>query len=102
MQLNNKLAQQVFKFKLKRKLLLIMSLLTLWTPLSLVQAQMTIDKNESAMQSVGQSSESSQEGPTVRVRAIGDILLHDFVYERARTANGYNFDSMLAPVKSYL
>ena len=74
MQLNNKLAQQVFNFKLKRKLLLVMSLLTLWTPLSLVQAQMTIDKNESAMQSVGQSSESSQEGPTVRVRAIGDIL----------------------------
>lgn len=102
MQLRNKQAQQVFKFKLKRKLLLVMSLLTLWTPLSLVQAQMTIDKNESAMQSVGQSSESSQEGPTVRVRAIGDILLHDFVYERARTANGYNFDSMLAPVKSYL
>ena len=56
MQLRNKQAQQVFKFKLKRKLLLVMSLLTLWTPLSLVQAQMTIDKNESAMQSVGQSS----------------------------------------------
>ncbi len=44
MQLRNKQAQQVFKFKLKRKLLLVMSLLTLWTPLSLVQAQMTIDK----------------------------------------------------------
>ena len=80
MQLRNKQAQQVFKFKLKRKLLLVMSLLTLWTPLSLVHAQMTIDKNESAMQSVDQSSESSQEGSTVRVRAIGDILLHDFVY----------------------
>ena len=102
MQLINKQAQQVIKFKLKCKLLLVMSLLTLWTPLSLVHAQMTIDKNESAMQSVGQSSESSHEGSTVRVRAIGDILLHDFVYERARTANGYNFDSMFAPVKSYL
>ena len=63
---------------------------------------MNIDKNESAMQSLEQNSESSQGGQTVRVRAIGDILLHDFVYERARTANGYNFDSMLAPVKSYL
>ena len=102
MKLRNQQPHQVIKFKFKCKLLLVLSLLTIWTPLSLVQAQMTIDKNESAMQSVGQSSESSQEGSTVRVRAIGDILLHDFVYERARTANGYNFDSMLAPVKSYL
>ena len=102
MQLSNQPSHQAIKFKIKRKLLLALSLLTLWTPQSLVQAQMNIDKNESAMQSVGQSSESSQEGSTVRVRAIGDILLHDFVYERARTANGYNFDSMLAPVKAYL
>ena len=70
MQLSNQQSHQAIKFKIKRKLLLALSLLTLWTPQSLVQAQMNIDKNESAMQSVGQSSESSQEGSTVRVRAI--------------------------------
>lgn len=36
MQLRNQQPHQVFKFKLKRKLLLALSLLTLWTPLSLV------------------------------------------------------------------
>ncbi|KGX86110.1 CapA family protein [Pontibacillus litoralis] len=34
--------------------------------------------------------------------AIGDILIHDSLYKDARTANGYDFKPMFAPVKPYL
>lgn len=38
----------------------------------------------------------------VTIRSIGDILIHDFLYNDAATAQGYNFDHMFAPVKSYI
>lgn len=38
----------------------------------------------------------------VAIRSIGDILIHDTVYENARTADGYDFDPMFKYVKEYL
>ncbi|MBB6452800.1 poly-gamma-glutamate synthesis protein (capsule biosynthesis protein) [Salirhabdus euzebyi] len=35
----------------------------------------------------------------ITLGAVGDILIHNSVYEDARTANGYDFRPMLAPVK---
>ena len=49
-----------------------------------------------------QTISNTGDGTTVRIRAIGDILLHDFVYNTVRSANGYNFNSMLEPVKRYI
>ncbi|MBA4538510.1 CapA family protein [Bacillus aquiflavi] len=39
---------------------------------------------------------------TVTLSAIGDILIHDRVYEDARIENGYDFKPMLQGVKEYL
>lgn len=39
---------------------------------------------------------------TVVIRNVGDILIHDTVWEDARTAEGFDFKPMLAPVKQYL
>lgn len=38
----------------------------------------------------------------VTLAAVGDILIHDRVYNDALTENGYNFDSKLEEVKPYL
>lgn len=38
----------------------------------------------------------------ITVTAIGDMLIHDSVYEDAKTANGYKFMPMLAQVKPFL
>lgn len=39
---------------------------------------------------------------TVVIRNVGDILIHDTVWEDARTAEGFDFKPMLAPVKQYM
>ncbi len=39
---------------------------------------------------------------TATVGAIGDILIHDWVYEDAKTGSTYDFKPMLSPIKSYL
>ncbi|QFK71355.1 CapA family protein [Pradoshia sp. D12] len=39
---------------------------------------------------------------TAEIGAIGDILLHDKVYEDADTGSGYDFSDMFAPVKDML
>jgi poly-gamma-glutamate capsule biosynthesis protein CapA/YwtB (metallophosphatase superfamily) len=48
----------------------------------------------------------SVEGKTIKqkltIAAIGDILIHDRVYEDARTADGFDFKPMLAGVKDEL
>lgn len=36
------------------------------------------------------------------IGAIGDILIHDWVYEDAKTKKGYNFKPMFQPIKSIL
>ncbi|MRH43662.1 CapA family protein [Aquibacillus halophilus] len=38
----------------------------------------------------------------ITISAIGDMLIHDRVYEEALTSDGYDFSSMLAPVKPFL
>lgn len=49
---------------------------------------------------------TSIEGKTIQenvtIAAIGDILIHDRVYEDAKTKNGYDFKPMLASVKDKL
>lgn len=39
---------------------------------------------------------------TATLSAIGDVLIHQTVYEDAETAAGYDFSPMLAPVKPFL
>ncbi|AXY25557.1 hypothetical protein CL176_05865 [Suicoccus acidiformans] len=39
---------------------------------------------------------------TVTIRSIGDILIHDTVYQAAYTGDGYDFSSMFAPVAKYI
>ncbi|UUX34447.1 CapA family protein [Fundicoccus culcitae] len=39
---------------------------------------------------------------TITIRSIGDILIHDFVYNDARTADGFDFTYMFEPVRPYL
>lgn len=39
---------------------------------------------------------------TATIGAIGDILIHDHVYNDAKTANGYDFNPMFEPVKGML
>lgn len=42
-------------------------------------------------------------GRSITIRSIGDILIHDTVYQNAATeTGGYNFDHMFAPVKTYI
>ncbi|MDO4432310.1 MAG: CapA family protein [Aerococcaceae bacterium] len=62
------------------------------------------ESQPSSIVSVTKNSEVSAQksGSTITIRAIGDILLHDFVYETVRTENGFAFDSMLEPVKPYI
>ncbi|MBH0171100.1 MAG: CapA family protein [Bacillota bacterium] len=38
----------------------------------------------------------------LKLAAIGDILIHDTVYNKAKTANGYDFNRNFSLVKSYL
>lgn len=39
---------------------------------------------------------------TLTIRSIGDILLHDYVYENALTDTGYDFDYMFEDVQPYI
>lgn len=39
---------------------------------------------------------------TITLGAIGDILIHDWVYNDAKTNNGYDFKPMFKPVKAML
>ncbi|RHW42149.1 CapA family protein [Neobacillus notoginsengisoli] len=39
---------------------------------------------------------------SLTIGAIGDILIHDLVYEDAKSSDGYNFNPMFEPVKDLL
>lgn len=41
-------------------------------------------------------------GETVTIRSIGDILLHNSVYQTGQTENGYSFDFMFEEVWDYI
>lgn len=53
---------------------------------------------------LGHSVVSAENNQTeqITIRSIGDILIHDYVYNAAATEDGYQFDSMLDPIKKYL
>ncbi len=38
----------------------------------------------------------------VSLSAIGDVLIHELVYEDAKTSTAYNFDSMFDPIQTFL
>ncbi|MFP8782781.1 CapA family protein [Planococcus plakortidis] len=38
----------------------------------------------------------------VSLSAIGDVLIHEPLYEDARTGSGYDFDAMFAPIQPFL
>ncbi len=38
----------------------------------------------------------------VSLSAIGDVLIHELVYEDARTGNAYNFEPMFDPIQDFL
>lgn len=38
----------------------------------------------------------------VSLVSVGDVLIHNSVYEDAKTANGYNFRPMFEPIRSYI
>ena len=73
---------------------------------------MYIGSNKSMQQSVVKTITFSSERKvllsdrtyrsTIEVGAIGDILLHDKVYEDAATGSGYDFTAMFKPVKELL
>lgn len=48
------------------------------------------------------ASETKRIGRSVTIRSIGDILIHDWVYDNAATADGYDFTPMFEPVKKYI
>lgn len=48
------------------------------------------------------SLESKQTTTSATIVAVGDILVHENVYQDARTENGYNFKPMFAKVKPYI
>ena len=68
----------------------------------------TSTRDDKASESTSQAktnenNNTTQADNTVTIRAIGDILLHDFVYDTALTGTGeYSFDSMFEPVKPYI
>src|SRR5690625_7056700 len=49
-----------------------------------------------------ESSEPERIEKEITLSAIGDILIHDRVYDDAETDNGYNFMPMLDQVEPYL
>ncbi|WP_233569735.1 CapA family protein [Falsibacillus albus] len=53
-----------------------------------------------AMHSV--AAETKSYGTSATIGEIGDVLLHDWVYEDAKKSSGYQFDKMLAKVKPML
>lgn len=65
-----------------------------------VNESQEIETEESSTSTSNQISMTKTE--TVTIRSIGDILIHDFVYNDARTVDGFDFTSMFEPVRSYL
>ncbi|WP_053366713.1 CapA family protein [Bacillus sp. FJAT-27245] len=63
----------------------------------------TKEKPAPTLHKIRQYSEAPKELiETATIGAIGDILIHDHVYNDAKTGNGYNFKPMLEPVKGML
>lgn len=44
-------------------------------------------------------TEKTNTSRTVKLKAVGDILLHDTVYRDARTTSSYDFNPMLQPIR---
>ncbi|MGX7091665.1 CapA family protein [Hutsoniella sourekii] len=87
--------------KLKQTILLLTSLglLAACSP----QTKPASDESSEASSQVDQQvEETSGEDVTIRVRSVGDVLIHDTVYQDAATADGYDFSHQLAAVKPYL
>jgi len=51
---------------------------------------------------VAQTRESAPKKQTISLAAIGDVLMHDVVYNAAKTNAGYNFNPFFSEVKPYL
>src|SRR5690625_3757329 len=72
----------------------------------------TIEKSNQIENNVVTEHKEIIEGPkkkkveksiqAITVSAVGDILIHDRVYNDARTENGYDFKPMLRAVKKHL
>ncbi len=60
----------------------------------------TEEKDEAKADAEGETT--TKEGRSVTIRSIGDILIHDWVYDNAATADGYDFTPMFEPIKKYL
>lgn len=67
---------------------------------------MKVSANQPSTTQTNKIQQKSQNKPpvkkTITIRAIGDILLHDYVYQNALTENGYDFDYMFEDIKAYI
>lgn len=88
----------MYKFKFFISFLLFFFLLTACTP--------SPDNNTGSSHSMRENSQTIKEtneiDPKVTVAAIGDILIHDRVYDDAWDGEKYDFKPMLAEVADYL
>ena len=87
--------------------------LLLFLGLILVGCTFTTESSESTPEAGSSSEETalvdepesvteSEVVDTVTIRSVGDILVHNTVYEDAYTGEGYNFDHMFDGVRPYL
>lgn len=87
-----------------KKLLKLFSLLPLLGACGQQLGQDPITQLEgSEVSHVEETSQVAAAPRTIRIRSIGDILIHDALYYDADQGDGtYNFDKMFAPVKAYI
>lgn len=64
----------------------------------------SVDSSTEATELVDESQpvNDSEIVDTITIRSVGDILVHDTVYQDAYTGEGYNFDHMFDGVRPYL
>lgn len=62
----------------------------------------TITNTEQAVILQSHLEEKGKPGNVITLSAVGDILIHDRVYEAAETKGGYDFEPMLQEMKPYL
>lgn len=62
----------------------------------------TITNTEQAVILQSHLEEKGKPGNVITLSAVGDILIHDRVYEAAETNGGYDFEPMLQEMKPYL
>ncbi|HLQ94786.1 MAG TPA: CapA family protein [Pseudogracilibacillus sp.] len=62
----------------------------------------TIANTEQAVFLKSHLEEKDKPGKAITLSAVGDILIHDRVYEAAETEDGYDFEPMLKDMKPYM